>query len=230
MTLEIYESRDALIAAAQARIESALKEAISQRGRAGMFLSGGSTPGPIYDALSNVDLDWENVVVGLADERWVAPDNSASNEALARKTLLKNKAAQATFLPMKTEHDTAAESVVVLDKSYAAFEGCSDILILGMGPDGHSLSWFPGADGLEMAMNPENERRVAAIMANRSDVTGDNLERMTLTARCVAEAGHVILLITGAIKKDVLENGDQALPIRTVEALSEGRLTVMWAE
>ena len=229
MTLEVYDTREALIEAAASRIESELKAALNARDRAGFILSGGSTPGPVYEKLSRIDLDWQRVLVGLADERWVEPDHAASNEALIARTLLQDKAANAAFFPMKMRHATAELAVDELNERYQVFDGAIDVLVLGMGPDGHSLSWFPDADGLEAAMDASNPSLVASIMAKKSHVTGDNLERMTLTAKCVAQARHVLLLMTGDNKKTVLENGSDDLPIRTVEALSGGRFTVMWA-
>lgn len=229
MTIELYDDRDALAGAAAARIESELKAALAARGAAGLILSGGSTPGPVYEALSGVDLGWERVTVGLADERWVDADHPASNAALVARTLLQDKAVAATFLPMKTEHERAAEAVEALDARYAALDDRLDVMVLGMGPDGHSLSWFPDAEGLATALDTNAASRVAEIMARKSAVTGDNLERMTLTARCVAAARHVLLMITGEEKKRVLESGADDLPIRQVERLAGERLAVMWA-
>ncbi len=229
MTLEIYDTRHALVEAASARIESALKAAIRKNDRAGLILSGGSTPGPVYEHLSTVELDWRKVTVGLADERWVAPDHPASNEKLISETLLKNEALNATLLPMKTRHATAELAVHDLNDRYQTFEGRMDVMVLGMGPDGHSLSWFPEARGLKNAIDPENTNLVADIQARQSPTTGEFTERMTLTARCVKQARHVFLLITGQAKKDVLESSDHNLPIRTVETLAGERLTIMWA-
>ena len=230
MKIEVFATRDELADAASDRMGEALERALAARGRAGMFLSGGSTPGPAYERLSNRNLDWERVTVGLADERWVDNTSDRSNEKLIRNTLLVGAAASADFLSMKTMDDTPAEAVETVNARYGTMDGLVDVLVLGMGSDGHVLSWFPQSEGLELATDPENPRLVGAIRAKPSDVTGENLDRMTLTANAVMQARHVFLLISGSAKRDVLENGADDLPVRTALKLAGERLEILWAD
>lgn len=209
-------------------IEKRLRDALSRRGTASLFCSGGSTPGPIYQALSAVDLDWKNVTVGLADERWVNETDEASNARLVRETLLQDKAGDARFLPMKTNGQSPFGEEKALDKIYGEPADVIDVLILGMGTDGHTLSWFANAKGLEAATDPDNPLPVAAIEAPKSKVTGPVTERMTLTYRTVARARYVLLLMSGDRKKTVFAAKDPAHPVTLMRKAAGDALTVFY--
>src|SRR5690606_19743584 len=90
-----------------------IAEPIRKRRKASLALAGGTTPGPLYEALSNLPLNWEKVSVTLTDERWVSPEDPASNEWLIRDLLLKRRAHAATFVPFKTNHARATGGAVV---------------------------------------------------------------------------------------------------------------------
>ncbi|WP_300376937.1 6-phosphogluconolactonase [Henriciella sp.] len=209
-------------------IEARLADALSRRGKATLFCSGGSTPGPIYESLSKLNLDWENITVGLADERWVEETHDASNAALVRNTLLQNKAAKANFLSMKTDRESAAEAAADLDKAYGGPASAIDVLILGMGQDGHTLSWFANAKGLGAATDPGNLLSVAAINAPKTKVTGEITERMTLTYPAVARARSILLLMSGDRKKSVFEARNPAHPVSTMRKAAGKALTVFY--
>ena len=209
-------------------IEARLEDALSRRGKATLFCSGGSTPGPIYNALSGINLDWENVTVGLADERWVDGDHDASNAALVRQTLLKDKAEAARFLPMKTNHESAFGAEAELEKTYGDAASAIDMLVLGMGEDGHTLSWFANAKGLGAATDPGNLLSVAPINAPKSKVTGDITERMTLTYPAVARARNVLLLLSGDKKKSVFEAATPEHPVSLMRRAAGKALTVFY--
>lgn len=230
MAFEIFENKAALVKRAYELTYEALDAGLVHNGTASLMCSGGSTPGPLYTQLSNSDLDWSNINVGLVDDRWVSPDHARSNEKLLNNTLLMNGGAKANFYPMYVEGKSAKEAVSQRSAEFAKIALPLDVVILGMGPDGHSLSWFPNADGLAGATDPANESLIAAVMANRSVVTGDELERMTLTYKAIAQARNVILLVTGDDKREVFENGDVSLPIRTLQKAAGDRLTVLWAQ
>lgn len=209
-------------------IKSRLEDALARRANASLFCSGGSTPGPIYEALSEAELDWENMTVGLADERWVDADHKASNGALIKRTLLQNKAQDAHFIPMKTASETAFGAEAELNKAYGKPASVIDVLILGMGPDGHTLSWFADAKGLGAATDPGNPLSVAAIKAPKSDVTGEITERMTLTYPAVANARHILLLLTGDDKRAVFERDAPEHPVHLMRKAAGDALTVFY--
>lgn len=229
-------SREALVHEATRHIESHLESTIAAQGQASLFFSGGSTPGPVYEALSAAPLPWKKVTIGLVDDRWVDEDDIGSNAALIRKTLLKNKAQAASFVPMKTDHDTPQAGQASVETAYKAILSGNSLAVLGMGTDGHVCSWFPGADGLEIALDPNSAQIVQAITAKPSKVTGAYLDRMTLTYASVSQCRSVLLLITGAEKKAVLETafeqcrtGQSDLPVSHLLAMEPANLSILHA-
>lgn len=232
--MEVFETRAKLIDAAAAATCAALAEGLARGGRATLLCSGGSTPGPLYRELSRCGLDWSLIDVGLADERWVAEAHEASNAGLVRETLLRREGADGAvgthyaFHPMYEGSATPQAGLAHTAERYSQIMP-TDLLVLGMGPDGHTLSWFPGADGLDRAMDTANDTPVAAITARPSPVTGDHLQRMTLTASAVRRARRALLLITGKEKRAVFENRSDELPVHRLDALLGERLSVYWA-
>ena len=224
-----FENKAELQQAAAAWIATALEDSIQRRGSAVFMGSGGRTPGPIYEALSKADLDWENVQIGLCDERWVERDHDASNGAMIERTLLQNKAEAANYTPMKTSGTDPFEAVEDVNELYMD-ASLTDVMLLGMGPDAHTLSWFSGARGYEAAIDADTTSVVAAIEAIESDVTGSNLMRMTLTLPCVAYARHILLLITGADKKNVFLKAPDDAPVSLMKRAAGNALTVYYCD
>lgn len=223
-----FAAKSDLQVAAADWIASALRDALARRGSAVFMASGGRTPGPIYDVLSQQELDWSSVFVGLTDERWVDADHPASNGAMVENTLLKGPAAAAEYLPMKLNGNDPFSSVAELNDLYME-AGLTDVMLLGMGPDAHTLSWFSGGRGYNDAINPDTTSVVAAVEAIESDVTGPNLLRMTLTQPCVAYARKVLLLITGEDKKQVFETAGPETPVGIMKTAAGDALTVFYA-
>ncbi|HSX83851.1 MAG TPA: 6-phosphogluconolactonase [Cellvibrio sp.] len=230
----LFDSRAEMIAALQTECESALREAIEDRGEATFMVSGGSTPEPLYRALSNSDLDWESVYVALVDERWVELAHDKSNEAFTVKHLIQNKAAVANLVGMKNSADTAVEGLDDCEIAYQQLAQPFDVTILGMGSDGHTASLFPHAQGLDEALNPESEQLCAAIIAKQSEVTGAITERMTLTLAGLLRSKTLVLLITGDEKLAVLRAAQagtdvKEMPIRAVLQQQKVPVVVYWA-
>ncbi|MDG1824819.1 MAG: 6-phosphogluconolactonase [Henriciella sp.] len=223
-----FAAKSELQEAAAEWIASALRNALDRRGSAVFMASGGRTPGPIYDVLSQHELDWSNVFVGLTDERWVDVDHPASNGAMVENTLLKGPAAAAEYVPMKLNGDDPFASIADMNDLYME-AGLTDVMLLGMGPDAHTLSWFKGGRGYESAVDPDTTSIVAAVEAIESEVTGPNLLRMTLTQPCVAYARKVLLLITGEDKKQVFETAAPDSPVGIMKAAAGDALTVFYA-
>lgn len=230
----LFENRAEMISALQAECEVALRSAIEARGEATFMVSGGSTPEPLYKALSQADLDWDAVYVALVDERWVAFEHDKSNEAFTVKHLIQNKAAAANLVGMKNSAETAAEGLADCEAAYQQLAQPFDITILGMGSDGHTASLFPHAKGLEEALNPDSNELCAAIIAQQSEVTGAIVERMTLSLAGLLRSKSLVLLITGEEKLAVLRaaqgEGDvKDMPIRAVLRQDRVPVTVYWA-
>lgn len=224
-----YESKADLQQAAADWIAEALQDAIERRGSAVFMGSGGRTPGPIYESLSQADLAWDQVQIGLCDERWVDVDHPASNGAMMERTLLQNKAAAAAYVPMKTPGVDPFDAISEVNDLYMD-ASLTDVMLLGMGPDAHTLSWFAGGRGYEDAIDPDTTSVVAAVEAIESEVTGPNLLRMTLTQPCVAYARKVLLLITGADKRAVFESAPADAPISLMKRAAGNALTVYYCD
>ncbi len=225
-----YETRAEMVDALEEDTSEALMRAIKKQGRAAWAVSGGSTPKPLFEAMAEAPLAWEDIQVALVDERWVETDHPRSNETFMRNALAQKLAAEAHFLGMKTKHANPFDAVADVNKRYSGLSLPFASVLLGMGPDGHTASLFPEAEGLEDAMATTNMSPCAALKAKRSDVTGDELDRMSLTAATIAAAQHVALMITGLEKKQVLERAlatETHLPIARLAQMAD--ITVYWA-
>ncbi|MEM6557278.1 MAG: 6-phosphogluconolactonase [Pseudomonadota bacterium] len=228
-TFTVFDNKASLQQAAAEWIADALKDAIARRDSAVFMGSGGRTPGPIYETLSEADLDWARVQIGLCDERWVDVDHPASNGAMMQRTLIQNKAAAATYVAMKVAGDDPFAAIDAVNDLYMD-ASLTDVMLLGMGPDAHTLSWFAGGRGYESAIDRDTTSVVAAVEAIESDVTGPNLLRMTLTQPCVAYARRVLLLITGVDKRAVFESASDDAPISHMKRAAGEALTVFYCD
>ncbi|MEO0410799.1 MAG: 6-phosphogluconolactonase [Pseudomonadota bacterium] len=200
-------------------IEAQLRAVLLEKGKAVFAVSGGSTPRALHGALAQRDLRWQDVTTVLVDERWVPADQPGSNEAFVLETLRRDKAAHVPVVGLYKPAPAPQAAVEAVAADVAKAAASIDILHLGMGPDGHTASWFPGADGLQEALTTADQ--VAAIAAKKSAVTGALTERMTLTLAAVKAARHIVLMLTGLEKRRVLEtaleNGPiDALPVRAI--------------
>lgn len=194
------------------RIATLLGDAIATRGTASIALSGGRSPKPVLEALATTPLDWSKVVVTLVDERWVAPDAPDSNERLLRETLLTGPAAVARFVPMKNDAADAYAGQPAVETAFAAIPWPLDIVLLGMGEDGHTASLFPAA--VELANGLTSAARTIAVTPPAAPH-----QRLSLTASAILASRHIFLQISGAAKKAVYDNAlkdgpVEQLPIR----------------
>ncbi len=176
-------------------VEEFLAARLKEAARASLVVSGGSTPLPFFKALSVRDLEWNRVDVLLADERWVDEDDDASNTRLVRENLLQNQASSARFLSLKQPGATPAEGLEQVKAELADLALPVDVLILGMGNDGHTASLFPDAPELESAMNPECQELVAA-----STPASQPQKRITLTWPPLRDARFTALHLKGEDK------------------------------
>jgi len=195
--------------------------------RASLAVSGGSTPLPFFRALSGRDLDWSRVDVLLADERWVSEDDPASNTRLVRDNLLQNRAASARFLSLKQPGATPSEGLEAVKAELADLALPLDVLILGMGNDGHTASLFPDAPELAHAMDPDCPEIVAATTP-----ASQPQKRITLTLPPLRDARFTALHLKGEDKLDTLNQAASDLenvmemPVR---AFLKPGLQVFWS-
>jgi 6-phosphogluconolactonase len=206
-----------------------LRSGIAARGVALLIVSGGKSPARFFELLSNAELDWTRVAITLADERRVADDSPRSNARLVREKLLRNRASAANFTPLADVRLPGDQELAAASARVARLPLPADVVILGMGDDGHTCSWFPGAVGLADAMDQGARQLVAPIEA-----AGAGEPRLTLTGRVILRATAIALEIEGEAKlatfAKALENGpEDAMPIRAVLRRAADRLTVFSA-
>ena len=208
-------------------IEAEMKQAISSRGIASLVVSGGNTPRPLFETLSRRDLPWHKITITLADERWVDPQSGSSNEAMIRQTLLRDKAAKARFIPLKNAAATAAQGQKICEQSLESIERPFDLVILGMGNDGHTASLFPEVSSQALDMNN------ASLCSPVTPKLAPH-ERMTLTARALLDSRKILLHIVGDEKWQVYQNARRdglidAMPVRVVLHQQSVPVEVYWS-
>ena len=211
-----FESKAALEQALAQAIAAALKEAIAAKGEATLLLSGGSTPSGVYALLSQMELPWQQVTVGLVDERFVGPTSPYSNFKLIGETLLQNKAKAATLVPMVSDESDYEENLRQIEDTYRIFTD-TDVCLLGMGPDGHTASIFPN-DPASFAANLES-----ACLLSNTNAPATPTQRITCNGPLLRRSKHLFLMITGTQKNEILEQSEQLqLPIAAFKsALTE---------
>ena len=193
------------------------------------MVSGGRTPIPFFSALARMPVDWGKVTIGLVDERWVSVDHEDSNERLVRETLLVQGAAAAIFVPMKNRAISAVAGQPACEDAIAGLPRPFDVVVLGMGNDGHTASLFPKAPQLATAL----DRALPALTIATDPVTAPH-ERMSLTQRGLLVSRRVVLLLSGHAKWQVYQRARQPgslfeFPVRTVLDQSEVPVHVYWS-
>ena len=189
---------DSLARRASETIATQISQVLDQRDRCRIALSGGSTPAKAYALLGQEHLPWERVDVVLGDERWVAADDESSNARMLRNTLFDGgPGASASFhaVPTVELSDADASAAAFADLVSRICPGeppIFDLMLLGLGDDGHTASLFPGTEA------PGVTDRWATVGR------GKGLDRITLTAPVLSAARQVIFLVGGSAKQEAL--------------------------
>ena len=223
-----FENGADLAQALAEAVAADLRAAIATRGTALLAVSGGRTPVHFFEKLALTPLDWGRVVVTLVDERWVGAEDERSNARLVRANLLQGAAAAAKFVPLfepgcarpEDAIATVATRITLLDLPF-------DALVLGMGDDGHTASFFPGGDRLADAIDPHT---AALVLPMNAPAAGE--PRITLTLPAIVGSRRLYVHIEGANKRRVFFDaahataGDVHLPISAV--LQHAPTNVYW--
>lgn len=243
-----FGDREALARALSADIADRLKQAIAAHGVATLAVSGGTTPRLMFERLAGHELPWDRVVVTLVDERFVPPDSPRSNERLVAENLLQGPAARARFIPLYRHAPDLPDAMREAESELRSVRWPLDVVVLGMGNDGHTASLFPGLPNLAQLLDPASpamlgaaivpapgETRATLTMAEAmmNPHTGGNAGelRLTLTLPRIASAQCLALHIEGADKRAVLDRalGGADLPIRRVLEAAITPTQIYWA-
>lgn len=219
----------ALAHALSGEIKVDLEEAIAARGTASLVVSGGRTPVRLFEQLRTEDLDWSRIWVTLADERWVETTAAASNERLVRETLLTGPAAAAHFVGLKNPAATPEAGADWATRALKRVPHPFDVVVLGMGEDGHTASLFPGSLALARGLDASAAPACIAVNALAAPHA-----RVSLNLAGLLDSRRVVLHIEGESKWQVYQRARAAgapaeLPVRAVLHQKEVPVDVYWA-
>ncbi|HSB98008.1 MAG TPA: 6-phosphogluconolactonase [Spongiibacteraceae bacterium] len=229
MPFSSFANRAALEAELIEKTVMYLEAGLAARDSALLVVSGGNTPVPLFNKLARVPLPWHKISVTLADERWVAPDDPRSNERLLRESLLTGHAASAQFVGLKSTHATPEQGQPAINSRLATLPWPADIILLGMGEDGHFASLFPDSNELLTAMTDCSQRRCCAINSATAGVA-----RISLTLPTLLETHFLALHIVGVEKRQALSRAQQCgsitgMPVRALFQQKLTALNIFWA-
>lgn len=222
-----FSDRPELAAALAAKVSARLAKAIAARGTALLAVSGGTTPARFLAALSASPIAWDKVIVTLVDERFVPASSPRSNAGLVAANLLQNAAKAARFVPLYHEGAGIEDAATSDDAALRSLPWPLDVVVLGMGLDGHTASFFPDADDLAKLLDPSSDRIVLPVHALSAGEP-----RLTLSLARIVDAGLIALHIEGEDKRSAFDGAvapGPRKPIRAVLDAARKPLEVFWA-
>ena len=197
--VEVFSDKATLISKTKEIVLEKIAAAIKSHDLCTIALAGGSTPKPLYESLATCDLPWQKIHIFWGDERYVPADNVDSNQFMTRQVWLDRiSIPDANIHPMPTEGTNPEQDALTHEKELKSFFKLSeefppfDIIILGMGDDGHTASLFPNTEVLK-------ETKKLVSVGNKS-----GQPRLTFTVPLINQAKCVLFLVSGANKKKVL--------------------------
>ena len=206
MKVQRFSSRDLASKAAASWLTCKIRHSLHADETTGVIVSGGSTPKDCLEHLSKADLPWDRAMVSLTDERCVPVDDAASNEGMLREHFFVDRASAAAFQPVG---DLQADSL-----------SCA---LVGMGEDGHFASIFPDNPDLESLLDPAAEPQTQQV-----ETAGSEHKRMTLNLAWLLQSDHILLLIFGNAKREIVNNPGE-LPIAALLSQDQVPVAVYWA-
>jgi len=224
-----YPDVDGLSRELARQVAAELSAAVASRGEAALVVSGGRSPIKFFEQLRAQPLDWSRVRILPADERWVDPSNQASNERLIRDVLLKDAAASARFTGLKNDAPTPDLGAAPAWQAVADAPRPFDVVVLGIGDDGHTASLFPGSPNLAAALDP----RAAAACVGMISPTAPQA-RLSLNLAALLDSRRIVILITGESKwltySAACGPGAEAqMPVRAVLRQRRVPVDVVWS-
>ncbi|HWW20386.1 MAG TPA: 6-phosphogluconolactonase [Steroidobacteraceae bacterium] len=220
---------EALNEALAADMASALEEGLGKGRGASLVVAGGRTPAPAFEALSNIELDWEDVWVTLTDERWVDTHMEGSNEHLLHQHLLRKEAAKANLVGLKNKFPDPASGAAAAWSAVSEIPRPFDFVLLGMGDDGHMASLFPNSPGLEKGLDLQQPPGCIAAVG-----PAEPRARLSLNLRALVDARRIAVLIVGASKWGTYQRARAPgpvteMPVRALSLQQNVPVTVYWS-
>jgi len=237
------ESPSALAEQLADRLVAQINQSIESTGIATMAVSGGSTPKPLFRTLAKREVDWSKLVLTLVDERWVPSGHELSNASFVQKHLLDDLPDTATFVPLYVENKSVENKNAVTDSlseilnnycvathSEPANPRNFDAVILGMGDDGHTASFFPDADNIADLVDAQNSNYLLSCESPSTQV-----QRITWSLPMLLNTSLLALHITEQKKRQVFNSATKAgsahqLPIRSVIFQEHTPLNVYYSD
>jgi 6-phosphogluconolactonase len=222
-----FGNRNELDRVLATEVVSILEDEIFSNGQARLLVSGGSTPAGMFRQLAAHTLRWSKVMLGLVDDRVVPEYHDSSNSKLLNSSFLEHlQGEKPRFLPLVQRSDQEKENFEIVSKGYADLNP-PDLVLLGMGLDGHVASLFPNDPDSQKAM----EFSCPDILAY-TNAPAAPFRRISHTLPALLNAKKVILHITGVDKKQLLEEQRQSgyfLPVDRILSDKKLNLEVFWA-
>jgi 6-phosphogluconolactonase len=224
-----FEQRQLLDEALADKVAALLTAALESKGKASIAVSGGSTPKGFFQALSKKKLAWQAITITLADERWVDIESSDSNTKLVHEYLMQNKAVKAKFFHLKQGEIINDETLTDLNLAANQQLLPLDVLILGMGEDGHTASLFPCSNEITQCLANDSQALLKVTPKTAPH------QRISFSFAALAQSKNTFLHISGISKKQVLAKAIagqvcKEMPIRAFLQAPKINTQVYWAK
>ncbi|WP_455475077.1 6-phosphogluconolactonase [Bartonella sp. B30(2025)] len=224
-----FKTPTALAVALADRVAAELRVSVLEHKRAILAVSGDKTAELFFHYLSKADIDWQNIIITLVDECFVPTNHEHSNEHVVRRYLLQNFAAKARFVGLYHKAVTAELAAFSAANRINTLPRPFDVIVLGMGVDGHTASFYPNADRLKQALDLQTQALVLPIHAKST------LERrLTLTLPVIVQSRFIVLHFEGFKKRDCFEiacqdGPEMEMPVRAVLRNAHHLVQVYWS-
>jgi 6-phosphogluconolactonase len=227
--LKRFSSAQALQTQVASDIAAQLTRAIADRGEASLLVSGGHSPAGLFERLRKQALDWSRVSIALVDERWVEPTEAGSNERMVREALLREGAAAARFFGLKNPAPSPELGAAAAWKALAPMPRPVDVIVLGMGDDGHTASLFPGSPNLKTALDPKAPEGCIGMYSPTAPHA-----RLSLNLSAILDSRRVLIFLLGEAKwrtytAACAPGPIEEMPVRAVLRQERVRVDVVWA-
>ena len=227
-----FANREQFNQAVMQRLADTLQSASLSQKNVLFGVSGGSTPIPIYRALAEKELAWNRIKLLLVDERWVPVNNADSNERNIREAFSANPHAEKNIIGLWSDTITLDAAAIAADQKLATMNEVMDVVVLGMGEDGHFASLFPTSLNFNAAISIHGSRFVLPISPMPKHASH---LRLSMSLAYIQRARRIILAITGEKNRVVLtqaiaERDEQQLPIAALFKANSPDVEIYWSK